>query len=137
MTWVQRLLLCCLMRAGTASGRKDDDLELQLCQCEAGARCLYTAAAAFDDGLVEQFDDIFCTNSAVLSLCALRLSYDHLQSPRSHSDNHIVHTAITHSTEQVIVQANLCALFDTQFCYWQFGLTGFSWFPLVTPDEFE
>ena len=69
MTWIQRLLLYCLLRGGTASGRKDDDLELQLYQCEAGARCLDTAAAAFDDGLVEQFDDFFCTE--LCCLCAL------------------------------------------------------------------
>jgi hypothetical protein len=75
--------------------------------------------------------------SAVLSLYALRLSYDHLQSPRSHNDSHIVHTIITHSTEEVIVRGKLCALFDSYSNYWQFRLTGISWFPLVTPDEFR
>jgi len=46
-------------------------------------------------------------------LSSLRLSYDHLQSPRSHSDSHTVHTAITHSTEEVIVRAKGYVFFDT------------------------
>jgi hypothetical protein len=67
-------------------------------------------AAAFDEGRVEQFDDIFCR--VPCCLCALVSPlYDHLQSPCSHSDSDIIHTAIARCTEEVTVSIKLCASF--------------------------
>jgi hypothetical protein len=82
---------------------------------------------------------IFFVRCRVVFVCSLRLSDDHLQSQRSHIDSLIVHTAITRSAEDVIMYVNLRALFNTYVhvvLYWQFRLTDFSWFPLVTPDKF-